>query len=149
MRGSEDERVGCIRVVMFFFSSRRRHTRFDCDWSSDVCSSDLLLAKFSMQLLNDVSTLLLNSNFSPSRAAEFITAPKTMSGPNQQRSVAQLIVQYGYKGDPYMWERQELMRMAQSRVNPNVVRGSNVAIDQPLFDYFIKQQLPATSDQTL
>src|SRR2546427_4611699 len=26
---------------LFFFSSRRRHTRFDCDWSSDVCSSDL------------------------------------------------------------------------------------------------------------
>src|SRR2546430_4590269 len=26
---------------VFFFSSRRRHTRFDCDWSSDVCSSDL------------------------------------------------------------------------------------------------------------
>src|SRR2546430_5084828 len=29
------------RVLYFFFSSRRRHTRFDCDWSSDVCSSDL------------------------------------------------------------------------------------------------------------
>src|SRR5256886_12353795 len=28
-------------VSCFFFSSRRRHTRFDCDWSSDVCSSDL------------------------------------------------------------------------------------------------------------
>src|SRR5256886_4260013 len=27
--------------LWFFFSSRRRHTRFDCDWSSDVCSSDL------------------------------------------------------------------------------------------------------------
>src|SRR5256886_9745618 len=27
--------------LFFFFSSRRRHTRFDCDWSSDVCSSDL------------------------------------------------------------------------------------------------------------
>src|SRR5688572_16252173 len=27
--------------MLFFFSSRRRHTRFDCDWSSDVCSSDL------------------------------------------------------------------------------------------------------------
>src|SRR4029077_1402681 len=26
----------------FFFSSRRRHTRFKCDWSSDVCSSDLV-----------------------------------------------------------------------------------------------------------
>src|SRR5688572_2062054 len=28
-------------IYFFFFSSRRRHTRFDCDWSSDVCSSDL------------------------------------------------------------------------------------------------------------
>src|SRR5690606_41048774 len=28
--------------VFFFFSSRRRHTSFSCDWSSDVCSSDLL-----------------------------------------------------------------------------------------------------------
>src|SRR5688572_31286152 len=28
-------------LMDFFFSSRRRHTRFDCDWSSDVCSSDL------------------------------------------------------------------------------------------------------------
>src|SRR6267142_3474780 len=27
----------------FFFSSRRRHTRLTCDWSSDVCSSDLVL----------------------------------------------------------------------------------------------------------
>src|SRR5689334_18235857 len=26
----------------FFFSSRRRHTRWNCDWSSDVCSSDLM-----------------------------------------------------------------------------------------------------------
>src|SRR2546427_8896780 len=30
-----------IALLFFFFSSRRRHTRFDCDWSSDVCSSDL------------------------------------------------------------------------------------------------------------
>src|SRR2546430_12910417 len=28
-------------MALVFFSSRRRHTRFDCDWSSDVCSSDL------------------------------------------------------------------------------------------------------------
>src|SRR2546430_1624173 len=28
-------------ICFFFFSSRRRHTIFDCDWSSDVCSSDL------------------------------------------------------------------------------------------------------------
>src|SRR5690242_20901037 len=28
-------------MITFFFSSRRRHTRLTCDWSSDVCSSDL------------------------------------------------------------------------------------------------------------
>src|SRR5438034_7611050 len=28
-------------IFFFFFSSRRRHTRSLCDWSSDVCSSDL------------------------------------------------------------------------------------------------------------
>src|SRR5438477_9775721 len=37
---------GCLLVfvlffIFFFFSSRRRHTRLTCDWSSDVCSSDL------------------------------------------------------------------------------------------------------------
>src|SRR5438132_11956980 len=32
----------CHAVLFFFFSSRRRHTRSLCDWSSDVCSSDLL-----------------------------------------------------------------------------------------------------------
>src|SRR2546430_5653715 len=33
---------GLLLCSFFFFSSRRRHTRFDCDWSSDVCSSDLV-----------------------------------------------------------------------------------------------------------
>src|SRR2546430_8903693 len=32
--------LGIESALQFFFSSRRRHTRFDCDWSSDVCSSD-------------------------------------------------------------------------------------------------------------
>src|SRR5256885_9669203 len=31
-----------VCVSFFFFSSRRRHTRLQGDWSSDVCSSDLL-----------------------------------------------------------------------------------------------------------
>src|SRR5690242_20414578 len=34
--------IGFAMIVLwFFFSSRRRHTRLTCDWSSDVCSSDL------------------------------------------------------------------------------------------------------------
>src|SRR3712207_2464115 len=32
-------------MVFFFFSSRRRHTRYWRDWSSDVCSSDLSIAR--------------------------------------------------------------------------------------------------------
>src|SRR5438876_777159 len=39
IESEEDTNVGCWRV--FFFSSRRRHTRWTGDWSSDVCSSDL------------------------------------------------------------------------------------------------------------
>src|SRR5260370_18628010 len=35
---------------LFFFSSRRRHTRFKCDWSSDVCSSDLECLKISPEV---------------------------------------------------------------------------------------------------
>src|SRR5688500_19490600 len=31
----------CHSAFVFFFSSRRRHTRLQGDWSSDVCSSDL------------------------------------------------------------------------------------------------------------
>src|SRR5690606_39507664 len=33
---------------LFFFSSRRRHTRFSRDWSSDVCSSDLYTNRLSL-----------------------------------------------------------------------------------------------------
>src|SRR2546429_6183144 len=33
--------------VVFFFSSRRRHTRCSRDWSSDVCSSDLIVPRHS------------------------------------------------------------------------------------------------------
>src|SRR5256886_12418134 len=38
-----------LALLRFFFSSRRRHTRFDCDWSSDVCSSDLKGSRLMIQ----------------------------------------------------------------------------------------------------
>src|SRR5690606_40948161 len=41
-----------------FFSSRRRHTRFSRDWSSDVCSSDLSLGTMPR-------TLLVTNDFPP------------------------------------------------------------------------------------
>src|SRR5206468_10029504 len=36
-----NQRDSLAQILFFFFSSRRRHTRSDRDWSSDVCSSDL------------------------------------------------------------------------------------------------------------
>src|SRR3712207_9090636 len=65
-------------MCFFFFSSRRRHTRYWRDWSSDVCSSDLelnvtlpLMARNvleSIRLLANVSRLLAD------RCADGITA---------------------------------------------------------------------------
>src|SRR6267143_3409006 len=40
-------------MVFFFFSSRRRHTRWNCDWSSDVCSSDLTDREQEINALGD------------------------------------------------------------------------------------------------
>src|SRR3989454_6307316 len=37
-------------MLFFFFSSRRRHTRLQGDWSSDVCSSDLVVANMDRML---------------------------------------------------------------------------------------------------
>src|SRR5690606_40159162 len=49
----------------FFFSSRRRHTRFSRDWSSDVCSSDLLKPGVGLVLdlgeVTEVSSLGLSA----------------------------------------------------------------------------------------
>src|SRR5690606_39517005 len=45
--------------LLFFFSSRRRHTRFSRDWSSDVCSSDLAGADLAfLQLVQEGLALL-------------------------------------------------------------------------------------------
>src|SRR5260221_1856668 len=56
-------------TVLFFFSSRRRHTISLCDWSSDVCSSDLsgnvcgsVVATTDPQTLPDLTTWYLVTN---------------------------------------------------------------------------------------
>src|SRR2546427_6158046 len=48
-----------VCLFFFFFSSRRRHTRFDCDWSSDVCSSDLIMRALQVHLVSGDSLTLL------------------------------------------------------------------------------------------
>src|SRR5471030_557311 len=49
-------------VICFFFSSRRRHTRCLSDWSSDVCSSDLVgVDEFLMRSWHELLVLQLGS----------------------------------------------------------------------------------------
>src|SRR2546427_6248693 len=67
----------------FFFSSRRRHTRFDCDWSSDVCSSDLVSLEVSPLLANDTASTIeaaAQLHARADRANLFIKIPGTPEG---------------------------------------------------------------------
>src|SRR5689334_24073063 len=49
-------------LFFFFFSSRRRHTRWNCDWSSDVCSSDLCWSWTKREILPVIRTVSPISN---------------------------------------------------------------------------------------
>src|SRR5689334_23717100 len=49
----------------FFFSSRRRHTRWNCDWSSDVCSSDLISFQGLPRSAEPPSPSFLNASRNP------------------------------------------------------------------------------------
>src|SRR5690606_39443292 len=55
--------------LLFFFSSRRRHTRFSRDWSSDVCSSDLLGKELRRGSWGH-ETVALGTNTDPYQRAE-------------------------------------------------------------------------------
>src|SRR5215510_10416003 len=65
-------RAGWVSVVFFFFSSRRRHTRWPRDWSSDVCSSDLA------NLCSLIPTLRLKGEFADK--FEISVTPEQMGG---------------------------------------------------------------------
>src|SRR5690606_39290454 len=60
-----------LGLVFFFFSSRRRHTRFSRDWSSDVCSSDLLTcpSRASSRLGVGIAVALVGYRFTPRRGS--------------------------------------------------------------------------------
>src|SRR5690606_40620980 len=46
-------------LLSFFFSSRRRHTRFSRDWSSDVCSSDLFVPRPMLYAIFALAVLMI------------------------------------------------------------------------------------------
>src|SRR5437763_16513135 len=63
---------------LFFFSSRRRHTRYIGDWSSDVCSSDLATVQLAAQI-----TVVKPLDPIPPRRLEY-HAPQLLSCPATQ-----------------------------------------------------------------
>src|SRR5260221_8254984 len=70
-------------VFPFFFSSRRRHTRSLCDWSSDVCSSDL------------ARSVISGSSATLQGALYFPTTQLTFSGGSSVTPEDVAIVAYG------------------------------------------------------
>src|SRR5689334_23729750 len=68
-------------MFFFFFSSRRRHTRWNCDWSSDVCSSDLLdhLADVRLAQIRDEVVYELVSDLSEADIRKMVQEQKRTS----------------------------------------------------------------------
>src|ERR1022692_4415566 len=60
--------------IFFFFSSRRRHTRLQGDWSSDVCSSDCALSNLTADQRETV-ILKIYQGFKFEEIAEIVAAP--------------------------------------------------------------------------
>src|SRR6266566_7747152 len=58
-----------VVIVCFFFSSRRRHTRLQGDWSSDVCSSDLAIA---LPALADDRVWLVDARYGASGRQRYV-----------------------------------------------------------------------------
>src|SRR2546422_4087657 len=56
-------------LLLFFFSSRRRHTRCSRDWSSDVCSSDLMTLANRDQIFGDDNVQILLGTFHDGKQA--------------------------------------------------------------------------------
>src|SRR5688572_488121 len=80
--------------IFFFFSSRRRHTRFDCDWSSDVCSSDLVVDTLREVQVADLEFLPRGIGAETERAvgARQIAAAGELVGDGWNRDVRRQVV---------------------------------------------------------
>src|SRR5256885_10514620 len=73
----------CLRPCCFFFSSRRRHTRLQGDWSSDVWSSDLFAGLLAYGLLGTSRFAIVSAT--SSSAAVLLAATASMAGTSPQQ----------------------------------------------------------------
>src|SRR5690606_40934403 len=75
-------------TILFYFSRRRRLTRFSRDWSSDVCSSDLEIIS-----VVSVLTVRLVAAYAPAAMATATATAMTVFGQREQMST--LVVNHG------------------------------------------------------
>src|SRR2546430_4514656 len=69
-------------LSFFFFSSRGRHTRFDCDWSSDVCSSDLSFVARTNESRGRLARIPPRNDSAPPRAYTLAVSKKLIPTSN-------------------------------------------------------------------
>src|SRR5256885_525120 len=112
--------VCVIFLFFFFFSSRRRHTRLQGDWSSDVCSSDLIPRRRSAggELLHGAPDRRGGARDGDRPAGIAPAQPRAAAGdPVQGRlgdDVRQRGFWKGFRKSPSGWGREEL-RPSKSR----------------------------------
>src|SRR5215204_6867682 len=115
----------------FFFSSRRRHTRSLCDWSSDVCSSDLY--RFSWIRDSSLTLEALYTGACSDEAVDFVSFMTASAGGAAGES-SSLQIMYGIGGEHDLSER-ELPHLGGWR-NSRPVRVGNGAWGQSQLDVY-------------
>src|SRR5699024_3681424 len=110
----------------FFFSSRRRHTRSKRDWSSDVCSSDLVLSDTTTspsRATGSSTSLIFNSPYSCTNA--FISLILSLN-----MSVCYFIViLFIVVGNCLLASRQMILTVLSSRYRDETARHGSFPVD--------------------
>src|SRR5882762_3235192 len=130
----------------FFFSSRRRHTRFKCDWSSDVCSSDLGRNAVEMSRITD---LVVPKDLAPPPRLYHYTSQKGLSGILSSKTLWATRVQFLNDSTEFahaveLWKaavRLRVQRLESDDVIPEKIRievKDLIAKLENIFDSFAK-----------
>src|SRR5690606_39592068 len=90
---------------LFFFSSRRRHTRFSRDWSSDVCSSDLQELR---RLIDDSGAIGVVC-----ADADVPAVTETLAGSSVRWTVSTSPLAFQTRNDPRVFGRSEERRVGK------------------------------------
>src|SRR5689334_4236092 len=121
--------------MTFFFSSRRRHTRWNCDWSSDVCSSDLKVTGpvDNMKLsytsepplqFQEIVSLLASGKTPTSDPTLLANQPSTPDQSFQQMGESAVVSKA--LADPVANRLQRVFGVSQLKIDPAFTSGSDL-----------------------